>query len=80
VVDYAVAERQGALRKRMVAMARGSGFHQVLAEVVDLDQVEKLLDQLDRVLAGERVYVKVGVPPPVAVPGRGRGWRPRDEA
>jgi len=73
--DMALLERQGVLRRRLVGYADGGMFHQGSAGLVDWDQVEKLLDQLGRVLEGERVYVKVGVPPPVAVSGRRRGWR-----
>jgi hypothetical protein len=73
------AERHAGLRRRVALLVDGPGFHDNTALVVDQDLVERAVELLERVLAGEKVAVRIGTPPPVATPGRKRGFALKDE-
>jgi hypothetical protein len=70
-----VASRMADLRIRVGRLLRSGLLHDGCGALVDMAAAERAVELLERVLGGERVAVRLGVPPPVAKPGRGRGFR-----
>jgi hypothetical protein len=74
-VSIELQERLGGLKRRLDELENSGLWHHNSAVLVDLDALERGVEIIERVARGEKLSIRLGSAPPVAVPGRKRGFK-----